>query len=112
MPSASAWVRCAPRTTPMHHPTSCSTWPSWSGSRSPTDLGGRRETAVDVHLLEVASGVFHVRAQHVGWVMITEGNEVTLVDTGYPGDRERLLRSLRRIGRRPSDVAAILLTHA
>ena len=67
---------------------------------------------MDVHLLEVASGVFHVRAQHVGWVMITEGSEVTLVDTGYPGDRERLLRSLRRIGRRPSDVAAILLTHA
>ncbi len=67
---------------------------------------------MDVHLLEVASGVFHVRAQHVGWVMITEGSEVTLVDTGFPGDRARLLRSLRRIGRRPSDVAAILLTHA
>ena len=67
---------------------------------------------MDVDLLEVASGVFHVRAQHVGWVMITEGNEVTLVDTGYPGDRERLIRSLRRIGRRPADVAAILLTHA
>jgi glyoxylase-like metal-dependent hydrolase (beta-lactamase superfamily II) len=67
---------------------------------------------VDVDVVEVASGVWHARGKHVGWVLITEGDSVTLVDTGYPGDRDRLLASLERIGRRPSDVAAVLLTHA
>lgn len=67
---------------------------------------------MDVDVVEVASGVWHARAKHVGWVLITDGGAVTLVDTGYPGDRDRLLASLERIGRGPADVAAVVLTHA
>ena len=67
---------------------------------------------MDVQLEEVATGVWHARADHVGWMLVTDGQDVTLVDTGYPGDREALLRSLARIGRSPADVAAVLLTHA
>ena len=67
---------------------------------------------MDVDVVEVASGVWHARGKHVGWVLVTEGDSVTLVDTGYPGDRTRVLASLERIGRRPADVAAVLLTHA
>ncbi len=36
---------------------------------------------------------------------------MTVVDTGYPGDRDRLFRSLERIGRTATDVAAVVLTH-
>jgi glyoxylase-like metal-dependent hydrolase (beta-lactamase superfamily II) len=60
---------------------------------------------------EVGPGVWHARAEHVSWTLITEGDEVTLVDTGWPGDRERVVASLERIGRSPADVAAIVLTH-
>lgn len=67
---------------------------------------------MDVDVVEVASGVWHARGKHVGWVLVTDGDSVTLVDTGYPGDRARVLASLERIGRRPPDVAAVLLTHA
>jgi glyoxylase-like metal-dependent hydrolase (beta-lactamase superfamily II) len=67
---------------------------------------------MDVHVAEIASGVWHARAKHVGWVLLTEGNQVTLVDTGYPGDRERVFASLERIGHAPADVAAVVLTHA
>jgi glyoxylase-like metal-dependent hydrolase (beta-lactamase superfamily II) len=66
---------------------------------------------MDVDVIEVAPGVHHARAKHVSWVLVTEGGEVTLVDTGYPGDRGRVLASLEKIGRSPADVAAILLTH-
>jgi glyoxylase-like metal-dependent hydrolase (beta-lactamase superfamily II) len=45
-------------------------------------------------------------------VLLTDGDAVTLVDTGYPGDRDRLLASLVKIRRGPADVAAVLLTHA
>ena len=66
---------------------------------------------MDVSVTEVAAGVHHARAKHVSWVLLTEGDSVTVVDTGYPGDRERLLRSLERIGRTPSDVDGVVLTH-
>jgi glyoxylase-like metal-dependent hydrolase (beta-lactamase superfamily II) len=66
----------------------------------------------DVQVDEVASGVWHARAKHVGWALVTDGDGVTLVDTGYPGDRDRVLASLERIGRSPADVEAVVLTHA
>ena len=67
---------------------------------------------MDVAVREVAPGVWHARGKHVGWVLIVDGREVTLVDTGYPGDRERVIASLARAGRSPADVAAVILTHA
>ena len=67
---------------------------------------------MDVDVMEVAAGVFQARAKHVGWVLVVDGDEVTLVDTGYPGDRDRVIASLARIGRSPADVAAVVLTHA
>ncbi|MFL6057117.1 MAG: MBL fold metallo-hydrolase [Actinoallomurus sp.] len=45
-------------------------------------------------------------------MILAEGDAVTLVDTGYPGDRERVLASLAAVGRRPEDLAAILIMHA
>jgi glyoxylase-like metal-dependent hydrolase (beta-lactamase superfamily II) len=66
---------------------------------------------MDVHVTEVAAGVHHARAKHVSWVLVTDGDEVTLVDSGYPGDRERLLASLHHIGRSAADVTAVVLTH-
>lgn len=66
---------------------------------------------MDVEVTEVAPGVHHARAKHVTWTLVTEGPTVTLVDTGYPRDRERLLRSLELVRRRPSEVDAVVLTH-
>lgn len=62
--------------------------------------------------MEVASGVWQARAQHVCWVLIVDGHGVTLVDTGYPGDKERVIASLATIGRTPADIDAVVLTHA
>lgn len=61
---------------------------------------------------EVADGVFFARGADVNWVLLRDGKEVTLVDTGYPGYLDDVLRSLARIGRAPKDVAAVLITHA
>ena len=64
-----------------------------------------------VEVIEVAPGVYHARAKHVSWVLVTDGAGVTLVDSGYPGDRARVIASLEEIGRSPADLGAILLTH-
>lgn len=66
---------------------------------------------MDVEVTEVGPGVHHARAKHVAWTLVTEGDSLTLVDSGYPRDRERLLRSLDLVRRRPSDVEAVVLTH-
>ncbi|WSQ15847.1 MBL fold metallo-hydrolase [Streptomyces sp. NBC_01231] len=61
---------------------------------------------------QVADGAYLVHGSNTNWVILTEGDAVTLVDTGYPGDREQLLASLTELGRSPEAVEAVLITHA
>lgn len=60
----------------------------------------------------VGDGTHLVRGSHTNWVILTEGDAVTLIDTGYPGDREQLLASLTEVGSAPEAVVAVLITHA
>jgi glyoxylase-like metal-dependent hydrolase (beta-lactamase superfamily II) len=50
------------------------------------------------------------RASNV-YLWIGETN-LALVDTGMPGDADRILDYIRKIGRNPADLSAILITHA
>lgn len=61
---------------------------------------------------EVAEGVFCVEGTDVNWVLLRDGSDLTLIDTGWFGDTATVERSIRALGRHPRDVAAILLTHA
>lgn len=61
---------------------------------------------------EVTDGVFHVEGPGTNWQLLVERDAVTLVDAAWPRDLRLVARSLETIGRRPEDVAVILLTHA
>jgi glyoxylase-like metal-dependent hydrolase (beta-lactamase superfamily II) len=61
---------------------------------------------------EVADGVHFVQGKAVNWTLLTEGDAVTLVDAGYPGDRNAVLWSIERIGLSIDQLAAVLVTHA
>ncbi|MGP4052122.1 MBL fold metallo-hydrolase [Streptomyces sp. 2A115] len=61
---------------------------------------------------QVADGVHLVHGSNTNWVILTEGDAITLVDTGYPGDREKVLASLSAVGGSPEAVTAVLITHA
>lgn len=61
---------------------------------------------------QAADGVWLVTGMDVNWVLVSEGDEVTLVDTGWPRDFRHLESSLARIGASLSDVSAVVLTHA
>ncbi|WP_425423631.1 MBL fold metallo-hydrolase [Streptomyces megasporus] len=63
-------------------------------------------------MVQVEAGVHLVTGRNTNWVIVREGDAVTLVDTGYPRDRELLLASLDAVGAAPSSVAAVLITHA
>ncbi|MFE9172156.1 MBL fold metallo-hydrolase [Streptomyces kebangsaanensis] len=61
---------------------------------------------------QVADGTYLVHGSNTNWVILTEGDAATLIDTGYPGDRRRLLDSLAAVGSSPEAVVAVLITHA
>ncbi|MEU4112397.1 MULTISPECIES: MBL fold metallo-hydrolase [unclassified Streptomyces] len=61
---------------------------------------------------QVADGVHLVGGHHTNWVILKDGEDVTLIDTGYPGDRQGLLDSLAAVGSSPEAVRAVLITHA
>ncbi|WP_280891816.1 MBL fold metallo-hydrolase [Streptomyces sp. LBL] len=61
---------------------------------------------------QVADGAYLVHGNNTNWVILTEGDAATLVDTGYPGDRQQLLASLAEVGSSPEAVEAVLITHA
>jgi glyoxylase-like metal-dependent hydrolase (beta-lactamase superfamily II) len=60
----------------------------------------------------VADGTYLVHGSDTNWVLLTDGDAVTLIDTGYPRDRELLLDSLAAVGGSPESVTAVLVTHA
>lgn len=61
---------------------------------------------------QVADGIYLVHGGNTNWVILTEGDAVTLIDTGYPGDRPKLLASLAEVGGSPEALTAVLITHA
>jgi glyoxylase-like metal-dependent hydrolase (beta-lactamase superfamily II) len=65
-----------------------------------------------MQLRRVTDDVHVVTGTNVNWALVVEGDAVTVVDAGYPNDAASVVRSLAAIGRRPEDVAAIVLTHA
>jgi glyoxylase-like metal-dependent hydrolase (beta-lactamase superfamily II) len=65
-----------------------------------------------VDVQQIAGGTYLVHGSNTNWVILTEGDAATLIDTGYPGDRQRLLDSLTAVGSTPEAVVAVLITHA
>ena len=42
-------------------------------------------------LVHAATGVHLVHGSNTNWVILSEGDAVTLIDCGYPGDRQQVL---------------------
>jgi glyoxylase-like metal-dependent hydrolase (beta-lactamase superfamily II) len=59
----------------------------------------------------VADGVYRLGSSRVNFYLIEEGAAVTLVDSGFPGYSDQVAAGLQELGKKPSDVKAIVLTH-
>ncbi|MCM3298380.1 MBL fold metallo-hydrolase [Streptomyces pseudogriseolus] len=66
----------------------------------------------DEDIVRVDDQVFLVTGSNTNWVIVKDGSDATLIDTGYPGDHTRVLASLAAVGLEPRDVTAVLVTHA
>jgi len=61
---------------------------------------------------EVAPGVHRLSHAYVNCYLIEDGDDLTIVDAALPATWRPLLAALGALGRRPSDVRALVLTHA
>src|SRR3954469_13015437 len=62
--------------------------------------------------LNVAPGIHRIEDCHTNWYLVEEDGRVLVVDAGVPSSWDSLHEALRRIGRGPGDVAAVVLTPA
>jgi hydroxyacylglutathione hydrolase len=62
-------------------------------------------------LQEIAQGVYRVPARHANTYLVEADNGLVLVDTGLPGSEKKIISALAGIGKRPSDIKLVLLTH-
>ncbi|BDZ47111.1 MBL fold metallo-hydrolase [Naasia aerilata] len=60
----------------------------------------------------VAPGIHRLAHAFVNCYLVEEGDDVTIVDAALPATWPVLLRALEAIGKRPAQVAALVLTHA
>lgn len=60
--------------------------------------------------VEVLPGVFQVRTRGSKAYLLVE-DEITLIDTGSVGSGARILRAVEELGRSPSDIKHIVITH-
>ena len=65
-----------------------------------------------MQITQVAEGVHLVQGDAVNWTVLSDGDSVTLVDAGYPGDYDAVVASLAELDHSIDDIAAVLVTHA
>lgn len=63
-------------------------------------------------VVEAGSGLFLVVGPRTNWCLIRDGDAITLVDAAWPRDYALVVDSLSQIGAAPTQVEAVVLTHA
>jgi glyoxylase-like metal-dependent hydrolase (beta-lactamase superfamily II) len=61
---------------------------------------------------DVAPGIHRVEDSFTNYYVVEDGDAVTIVDAGLPRSWSRVHDVLSQLGRKPTDVEAIVLTHA
>ncbi len=62
-------------------------------------------------MFKVADGVYRIPARAANAYLVEAEKGLVLVDTGLPGSDTGILDAVTRLGRKPSDIKLVLLTH-
>jgi glyoxylase-like metal-dependent hydrolase (beta-lactamase superfamily II) len=60
---------------------------------------------------QVVPGLWEVKIDFVNAFLLDTGDGLALIDTGIPGSAPKIQEALRSIGRQPTDIRRILVTH-
>jgi glyoxylase-like metal-dependent hydrolase (beta-lactamase superfamily II) len=85
-----------------------------AGVRVPSGSRQAPRRRYDMSMLQtnVADGVHRIEDAHTNWYLVEDDRRLTVVDTGVPRSWESLHTALAELGRKPADIAAVVLTHA
>jgi glyoxylase-like metal-dependent hydrolase (beta-lactamase superfamily II) len=66
--------------------------------------------------MEIIEGIYRIdeasaNMAHSNVYLVIDGKELTIVDTGTPGNAQKIVKYIQKIGHQPSDVTTIVLTH-
>ncbi len=66
--------------------------------------------------MEIIEGIHRVdeasaNMAHANVYLVINGNELTVIDTGTPGNAQKTVEYIQKIGHQPADVKTIILTH-
>jgi glyoxylase-like metal-dependent hydrolase (beta-lactamase superfamily II) len=70
------------------------------------------QEAVAMLYENVADGIHRVEDAYTNWYIVEDAGALTIVDAGVPTSWESLQQALAALGRRRTDVRALVLTHA
>lgn len=60
---------------------------------------------------DVAKGIHRIEDAYTNWYLVEEGERLTVVDCGVPSSWSSLTNALTALGRRTTDIEAVILTH-
>lgn len=60
----------------------------------------------------IADGIHMVDDAYVNWFIVEENGSLAIVDSGHPASWKSLHEALAELGRRPTEIEALVLTHA
>jgi glyoxylase-like metal-dependent hydrolase (beta-lactamase superfamily II) len=63
------------------------------------------------HMEKVTDGVHRHADGLVNWYLVEDGDELLLVDAGWPSSWSRIVAAVEGLGRKPGDLRSVLLTH-
>jgi glyoxylase-like metal-dependent hydrolase (beta-lactamase superfamily II) len=61
--------------------------------------------------LKIAEGVHQVDGVNCNVYLVEDGNKLTLIDTGLPRSDKKIEKYIENLGRKPTEVSTIVLTH-
>jgi glyoxylase-like metal-dependent hydrolase (beta-lactamase superfamily II) len=67
---------------------------------------------VAVELTRITDVVHFAQTDLVNWTLVADDTGLLVIDAGFPGQRDDVLRSIRTLGFDVDDIHAFLLTHA
>jgi glyoxylase-like metal-dependent hydrolase (beta-lactamase superfamily II) len=60
---------------------------------------------------DAATGVHRIEDAYTNWYLVEDDGRLTVVDAGVPTSWRSFLDAVKRLGRKPDDVEAVVLTH-
>jgi glyoxylase-like metal-dependent hydrolase (beta-lactamase superfamily II) len=61
--------------------------------------------------MKIAEGIHQVDGINGNVYLVEDGDKLILIDTGLPRNHKKIIKYIEALGRKPTDVSLILLTH-